>query len=103
MKHGLNTDQAELGTNMVNHLKRYRGGKRRLGRRAFTGLRDQEIGKWRSFSHLKTALTRLFPLKSTQVVDFPHLAYAGVFWGVHEIGISGQAELGTNIEEAEII
>jgi hypothetical protein len=48
-------------------------GKRRYGSRAFTALSGCETGKWCSFSHLGTVLTRLFPHKSTQVVDFPRM------------------------------
>jgi hypothetical protein len=66
-----------------------RGGKRRFWKGVFTGLRGQEIGKRCSFFHLATALTRILPHKSTQVVDFPHLAYARLFWGDPEIGFSG--------------
>jgi len=48
------------------------GGKRRGGKRV-------DLGKWTGFSHLETALTRLFPHKSTQVVDFPRLSVVRVF------------------------
>src|SRR5260221_479071 len=61
-------------------------GKRWVGRRGFTALSGWEIGKtWHfyrlatGFSHLWAGSTRLFPQLSTQVVDFPHLAMAGVF------------------------
>src|SRR6266478_4270582 len=50
-----------------------------MGKRVEVGKGGQEIGKWRSFSHFETALTRLFPHVSTQVVDFPHLAMVRVF------------------------
>src|SRR5258708_36497522 len=60
-----------------------------------------EIGKWCSFSHFETALTRLFPHKSTQVVDFPHLAMVSIFWeeGFHRRGAETQrqAEMGTKV------
>jgi hypothetical protein len=62
-----------------------------------------ETGKWCSFSHLETALTRLFPHDSTQVVDFPRMAMVRLFSDGARIGFSSQAELGTNIGEAEII
>ena len=52
---------------------------RRAGKRGFTALSGREVVKWTGFSHFETALTRLGPDKSTQVVDFPHLAYAGFF------------------------
>jgi hypothetical protein len=76
------------------------GGKRRYGSGAFTCLRDQEIGKWCSFSHLETALTRLFPHKSTQVVDFPHLGYVRHFLDANfanerELGKTKQNHRGT--------
>jgi hypothetical protein len=48
----------------------------------------QETGKWCSFSHFETALTRLFPRFSTQVVDFPHLVVVRLFSEGHEIGFS---------------
>jgi hypothetical protein len=83
--------QAELGTNMGNHLERYRAGKRRSGKDVFTALSGWEIGKWCSFSHLETALTRLFPHKSTQVVDFPHL---GVVRHFLDANFANERELG---------
>jgi hypothetical protein len=69
MKHELNTDQAELGTN--------------TGRPGRTAVRKSGrlAGKWTGFSHFATALTRLFPRKSTQVVDFPRMYDVSVFWG----------------------
>jgi len=76
-----------------------RCGKRRYGNGAFTGLRDQEIGKWSSFSHLETGLTRLFPQYSTQVVDFPHLGYVGLFWEVMNLVL---ATNGTRMQEGRI-
>ncbi len=63
-------------------------GKRWVGKRAFPTLSGQEIGKWCSFSHLETALTRLFPHVSTQVVDFPHLSCVRLFWERARIGFS---------------
>ena len=83
--------QAELGTNMGNHLERYSDGKRRFGNDVFTALSGWEIGKWCSFSHLETALTHLFPHKSTQVVDFPHLGYARLFL---DANFANERELG---------
>src|SRR6267142_6032382 len=54
-------------------------GKRRVENRV-------EVGKWCSFFRLvtgfyrvETALTRLFPHDSTQVVDFPRIAVVRVF------------------------
>ena len=43
-----------------------------------------QAGKQAGFSHVKPALTRLFPHDSTQVVDFPHMAMARLFRGVGE-------------------
>ena len=43
------------------------------------------VGKRTGFSHFEAALTRLFPLASTQVVDFPRM---------YDVS---QAELGTNM------
>ncbi len=60
-------------------------GKRWVGKRAFPTLSGQEIGKWCSFSHLETALTRLFPHNSTQVVDFPRMYDVRLFWGGPEM------------------
>jgi hypothetical protein len=44
--------------------------------------------KWTGFSRIETALTRLFPHKSTQVVDFPRMAMVSIFWGrgIHRRG-----------------
>src|SRR6266404_1234245 len=56
------------------------GGKRRAGRRANPGLSGREMRKWTGFSHFETALTRLFPHDSTQVVDFPRMYAVRVFW-----------------------
>jgi hypothetical protein len=61
------------------------GGASVMKKRSGAGKGGWEIGKRCNFFHLKTALTRLFPHKSTQVVDFPHLA------------VVSQAELGTNM------
>jgi hypothetical protein len=80
----------------ATHHENDGGGKRRCASRAFTGLRGQEIGKWCNFFHLAPASTRLFPHKSTQVVDFPHIEYVRLFWEGVRIGFSSQAELGTN-------
>jgi hypothetical protein len=65
-----------------------RRGKRRFGRRGFTGVSGPEMGKACNFYCLATGLTRLFPHKSTQVVDFPRIAYVRLFWGGAEIGFS---------------
>src|SRR5882724_3386282 len=55
-------------------------GKRWAGRRAKPGKGGQEAGKRIGFSHFETALTRLFPHKSMQVVDFPRMYAVGIFW-----------------------
>jgi len=73
-------------------------GKRWVGKRAFPTLSGQMVGKWCSFSHLETALTRLFPHVSTQVVDFPHLAHVRLFWeGIEDSRISGRGMIGRGI------
>jgi hypothetical protein len=51
-----------------------------MEKRVTLGKCGQILGKWTGFSHLQPALTRLFPHKSTQVVDFPHLSRVRVFW-----------------------
>jgi hypothetical protein len=52
-----------------------------MERRADLGLSGQDVGKWAAFAHMETGLTRLGPDKSTQVVDFPRIAYVRLFWG----------------------
>jgi hypothetical protein len=54
-------------------------GKRWIGKRVQLGKGGQKVGKWCSFSHFETALARLFPHDSTQVVDFPHLSAVSIF------------------------
>jgi hypothetical protein len=63
-----------------------RGEKRCVGKWVQVGKGGCETGKRRSFSHFETALTRLFPHKSTQVVDFPRMYEVRVFrgWGKKE-------------------
>src|SRR6266481_6666868 len=56
------------------------GGKRWVGKWAKLGKGDRMVGKRTGFSHLETALTRLFPDVSTQVVAFPLLSQLSVFW-----------------------
>src|SRR5882724_6033733 len=71
------------------------GGKRWSGMWVNLGKGGCEIEKWRSFSHLETALTHLFPHKSTQVVDFPHLAMVRLFWeGAEDSRMSGRGMIG---------
>ena len=53
--------------------------KNRAEKRVKVGKGGCEIGKWRSFSHLETAFSHLFPCFSTQVVDFPHLSAVRLF------------------------
>ena len=65
-----------------------RSGQTWAGMWAQLGNGGCEIGKWRSFSHLETALTRLFPLKSTQVVDFPRMWVLRLFSEGARIGFS---------------
>ena len=55
-------------------------------------------GKWIGFSHIESALTRLFPHKSTQVVDFPRMAMVNIFLGKQLTAeAQSQAKLGTNM------
>ncbi len=55
-------------------------GKRWAGRRVNLGKGGKMMGKRTGFSHFETALTRLFPHDSTQVVDFPRMYAVSVFW-----------------------
>src|SRR5882672_744168 len=59
-----------------------------------------EVGKWCNFFRLvtgfyrvETALTRLFPLDSTQVVDFPCIYAASNFWGNPEIVATDETQI----------
>src|SRR5882724_9392011 len=62
-----------------------RSGQKCVGRWVQLGKGGQEVGKRTGFSHIETALTRLFPHFSTQVVDFPCMCNVRLFWGRHEI------------------
>jgi hypothetical protein len=57
--------------------------------------------KWTGFSRIEIALTRHFPHKSTQVVDFPHKATVRLFWeqGFYrrDAETQRQAKLATNM------
>ena len=76
MKHELNTDGKKMEWWSIGVM----------GRLADVGKGGQKAGKWRSFSHLETGLTRLFPRFSTQVVDFPLLSRLRVE-GVYELRV----------------
>src|SRR5882724_1347435 len=101
MKHGLNTDQAELGTNTGSPgrtVARFRQGT--IDKRADLGLSGWEMGKtWNfyrfriGFSHLETGLTRLFPQVSTQVVDFPRICTVRLFWGSPEMLATDETQI----------
>jgi len=70
-------------------------GKNRFGKWVKVEKGGCETGKWRSFSHLETGFSRLFPHKSTQVVDFPRMAMVSIFWeGVENSRISGRGMIG---------
>jgi len=70
-------------------------GKGWVGRLVYLRKGGQMAGKWTGFSHFETALTRLFPLDSTQVVDFPLLSRLRVFWlRVREGVVNGQWTIG---------
>src|SRR6266481_2440335 len=73
--------------------------KNRAEKRVEVGKGGCEIGKWRSFSHLETVFSHLFPCFSTQVVDFPHLAHVRLFWGrTQNSRISGRGMNGRGME-----
>src|SRR5882724_4577746 len=63
------------------------------------GKGGKKVRKWTNFSRFETALTRLFPQVSTQVVDFPHLGVVRVFRkeGFHR----GDAEAQSQEEERD--
>jgi len=65
------------------------------------------MGIWCCFSHLETGFSRFFPHKSTQVVDFPHLAMVRLFWeeGFHrrDAETQSQEETGTNQAGLEVL
>ena len=74
------------------------GGAGTMEKRVEVGKGGCEIGKWCSFSHLETAFSHLFPHKSTQVVDFPHLAMVRLFWeGAEDSRMSGRGMIGSGI------
>src|SRR5713226_7810442 len=79
-------------------------GKRWVGKRAFPTLSGQEVGKRTGFSHFETALTRLFPHNSTQVVDFPRMYDVRFFWeeGFHRRDAESE-ETGTNQAGLEVL
>jgi hypothetical protein len=57
-----------------------RCGKRRLGRRGFTVLSGDKVGTFTGFYQIARRRYRIFLHKSTQVVDFPRLAWLRVLW-----------------------
>jgi len=74
------------------------GGQRWVGTWANLGKGGLMVGKRTGFSHLETALTHLFPLDSTQVVDFPHLSGVSIFRGrAKNSRISGRGMIGRGI------
>ncbi len=81
------------------------GGKRCVGKWANPGLGGQERGKWTGFSHFEITLTHLFPHKSTQVVDFPHIYTVRLFWEVMKWVATDETQikhgLGKEIEQNE--
>ncbi len=56
-----------------------RSGQKCVGRRVQLGKGGRGVGKRTGFSHIETALTRLFPRVSTQVVDFPCMCDVRLF------------------------
>jgi len=70
-------------------------GKRRYANRAFTALSGCEAGKFTGSYRIAARFFRLFPHKSTQVVDFPRIANVRLFWeGVENSRISGRGMFG---------
>jgi len=74
-------------------VKAVGGGKRWVGRWVISTLSGHKAGKWCSFSHLETGLTHLFPHKSTQVVDFPHICTVRLFWGSPEMLATDETQI----------
>ena len=72
-----------------------------MEKRVYVGKGGREAVKWCSFSHFETALTRLFPHKLTQVVDFPRMAMVSIFLegmkNHRDTEAQRQAELGTKV------
>ena len=60
-------------------------GQRRVGTWVNLGKGGREVGKRTGPAHLAPGSTRLGPDNSMQVVDFPHLAHASLFWGRPEM------------------
>src|ERR1700719_527550 len=50
----------------------------------------QEVGKRTASDHFEPSFSDLFPSKSTQVVDFPHLSRVRHIRGNPEMGIHGR-------------
>ena len=67
-----------------SELNRRELRKRRSG--VSLGKGGMEARKWTGLSHL-------FPHDSMQVVDFPHIGVAGVFWGSLKFDFQSQAEM----------
>ena len=98
MKHELNRDGKKMEWTRTGVM----GGRRALSiwaatmeKRADMGKSGRLAEKWTGSYRAKPASARLRPDKSTQVVDFPHLAYAGVFREVMKLVLATD---GTQIE-----
>ncbi len=90
MKPRTETEVVAPGRKAGETLLRSKAMEGRAGKRwVVSTLSGWEVGKWCSFSHLGTVLTRLFPRFSTQVVDFPHLAMVRLFSEGARIGFPG--------------
>jgi hypothetical protein len=64
----------------IKGLKAGRGGKRRPGRRGFTALSGKKVGRFTGFYRIARRCYRLGPDNLMQVVDFPRLRKASIFW-----------------------
>src|SRR6266403_5039229 len=92
MKHELNTDGKKREWWSIGVM-----GGTRLRSGAMEGGGGQEAGKWTGFSHLETAFSDLFPHKSMQVVDFPHICTVRVFLRDLKQSNSGRGMIGSGM------
>jgi len=66
-------------------------------KRSQVGKGGQGMEKGTGFARTAPTSTRLGPDDSMQVVDFPHIRVAGVFWGTLKYDFQSQAVLGSNV------
>src|SRR5258706_3155375 len=70
-------------------------GQRRAGTQAQLGKDGLGAGKRTAFSHFAPGISHLYPLNSTQVVDFPRMCNVSIFWGrAKNSRISGRGMIG---------